>query len=250
MLWYDPQVSGPAPAPRSGHTASLLGTDIVYFGGARRRKWTSDVVVLDTQAWKWVKPKITGRPPTPRVYHSATVVGDRIVRGGWGGVWRATLPGLTPTHPPTPHPGLAPPLQVVFGGNDETRSFNDVHVLNTGVQPWQWEQPCVVGTPPAPRTGHTAAVVGSGYVLVHGGWDPQVGDEDGAEEGRELLPYNDAFVLDTGGSAAATRPSFIHPCPPRSCPPSLHSAIPHTAPLFPPCSRLGVATRGRVRCGR
>lgn len=33
---------------RSGHSASVVGDDVIFFGGSRGRKWATNVVVLDT----------------------------------------------------------------------------------------------------------------------------------------------------------------------------------------------------------
>lgn len=103
------------------------------------------------------------------------------------------------------------PRQVVFGGNDEDRSFNDVHVLDTSATPWRWEQPCCVGDVPAPRTGHLACRVGTTTLLIQGGWDPQVEEEEdqagsASGGGGGLRAFADAFLLDTG-ACFYSRPS-------------------------------------------
>jgi hypothetical protein len=51
FLWYPPHVTGPGPSARSGHTASLLGDDLVIFGGSGGRVWKNTVHVLDTVRW-------------------------------------------------------------------------------------------------------------------------------------------------------------------------------------------------------
>lgn len=165
LLWYPPVCGGPAPRPRSGHAAALVGHEIVFWGGCQGRKWSNDTHVLDVESWRWRVALPQGPRPAPRTYHTATAV-----RGG---------------------------RVVIFGGNDAERSFGDVHVLDAGgagagAGKWSWSAPVVVGDAPGPRTGHCAVPLDEHRVLVHGGWDPNCEDEDG-----ETRRFADAFVLDT-----------------------------------------------------
>lgn len=104
--------------------------------------------------------KLEGKPPSARTYHSAVAVGDRVI---------------------------------IFGGNDAKKSFNSVHVLQkAGVaDTWTWFHPCVVGTPPQARTGHSATLVGDSKILIFGGWDPQ---QEGPQATRV---FDDSFLLNT-----------------------------------------------------
>lgn len=114
---------------------------------------------IDT--WHWKNVKIEGKPPNARTYHSAVAVGDRII---------------------------------IFGGNDAKKSFNSVHVLQKkagAADTWTWFHPCVVGTPPQARTGHSAALVDGAKILINGGWDPQ-------QEGPQATKvFDDSFLLNT-----------------------------------------------------
>ena len=159
MLWYPQATNGTVPAGRSGHSASLVGSNIVLFGGVKRNnKSLNSVAVLDTEIWAWSHLKPNGTPPKPCSYHSATVIGHQIV---------------------------------VFGGNDETECFNSVHVLSLlDSGKLSWFNPQTSGEGPCPRTGHTAEVCEDGSILVYGGWDPNIGDED------EETIFSDSFRLD------------------------------------------------------
>lgn len=164
FLWYPPAVSGVAPAARSGHSCTVVGDDVVVFGGSRGRSRQSTVHVLNSNTWHWTPVKVDGKPPTARTYHSAVAVGDSVV---------------------------------YFGGNDAKKSFNSVHVLlkkDSGA--WSWFHPCVVGTPPQARTGHSATLIDGTKILVFGGWDPQ---REAPSDGEPAAPsvFSDAFVLDT-----------------------------------------------------
>ncbi|CAM9821267.1 unnamed protein product, partial [Choristocarpus tenellus] len=156
-LFYPPAISGKPPAARSGHSAAVIGKDLVVFGGVRGRKWQNKISVLDTERWHWRHPTIDGSAPAPRSYHSATVVGE---------------------------------LMVVIGGNNQNESFDKVHVLDTRKSRWEWITPVVVGVGPSPRTGHAALLLDDGKtIMLHGGWDPE--DEGGVRH------FEDAFLLDT-----------------------------------------------------
>lgn len=176
MLWYPPSVSGTIPQGRSGHTSTYLSHSqtMVVFGGVTKRKLLTTVPVLDTASWKWSNAKISGDAPPGRSYHTATPI-DRSVK----------QPDGTTSH----HLGV-----VIFGGNNNDKSFNTVHFLDTTGDEhgkWSWFHPNVSGTVPSPRTGHVAVLLQDGKtILIYGGWDPC-----GENEEEEI--FNDSFLLDT-----------------------------------------------------
>uniref|UniRef100_H3GRT7 Uncharacterized protein n=1 Tax=Phytophthora ramorum TaxID=164328 RepID=H3GRT7_PHYRM len=158
FLWYPPAVRGSPPSARSGHTCTAIGNEVVVFGGSGGRNRQSSVHILDSV-------KVEGKPPSARTYHSAVAVGDDKI--------------------------------IYFGGNDSSKSFNAVHVLQKEESKgsdtvWTWFHPSVAGEPPQERTGHSATVLSDGKVLIFGGWDPQRDDAN-----APTSVFSDAFLLDT-----------------------------------------------------
>jgi hypothetical protein len=170
MLWYPPSVSGQVPSGRSGHSASVLeeSSELVVFGGVKNGKWLNSASVLDINRWRWSSIKAVGVAPPHRSYHSSTTVknddnsGSRIV---------------------------------IFGGNDDSKCFNTVHLLEKMDNgKFAWSHPKCKGDLPSPRTGHTATLLSDGYtIVIYGGWDPNTEDENSDED----LVFGDSFLLNT-----------------------------------------------------
>lgn len=91
-FWAFPQIEGVPPSPRGGHSATLIGASILFFGGHfysdKKTGYTylNDTHVLDLNASRWIKPKIEGTPPKPRYGHTAVLAGSRILIFGGKGV--------------------------------------------------------------------------------------------------------------------------------------------------------------------
>ena len=80
------------PCARGGHSATLIGASILYFGGhyyggsKQGYVYLNDTHVLDLNSSRWIKPKVQGTPPAPRFGHTALLAGSRIIIfGGKGG---------------------------------------------------------------------------------------------------------------------------------------------------------------------
>ena len=97
-LWYPPSISGKGPGGRSGHTATHIKDNlIVFLCGRKGGKWCNSVFYLDTSRWHWMIPVIEGKPPKSRAFHTCSKVSNNRI--------------------------------VLFGGSDDFRCFNDIHVL-------------------------------------------------------------------------------------------------------------------------
>src|SRR5262245_6050576 len=122
--WTHLTPSGPPPPIRSAHSAIYdpVRDRMVVFGGGT---FFNDVWALDlTGGTSWSKILPAGTPPAGRMKHSAVYdpVRDRMV---------------------------------VFGGMTTVSDQSDVWALSFGASP-TWTQLVPSGTPPAPRSGHTA----------------------------------------------------------------------------------------------
>lgn len=143
-----PLISASVPSPRAGHSACLLGdgTSIFVGFGTGGGRWCRDYWILCTETLSWtkLKPKSTSSRPAARSYASTTTIEGEIM---------------------------------VFGGNDNNKSFNDIIIgrvekKKNGGASITWREPLVLGSlAPSPRTGHCATISADGNLLIYGGWD-------------------------------------------------------------------------------
>lgn len=200
------QQHGEVPAPRFGHTTTLIGNSrVVLFGGATgdsgRYTITADAYMLDVNTDTWSVIQAEGTSPAARAAHAAASVdhsqmvvyggatgggslsGDEVflldVRDKERGQWM-TVPVMGPT------PGrryghtmsFNKPLLIVFGGNTGAQAECDVWVLDVERSPFQWNEVNVIQAQrsPFPRVYHSAEVCregpAAGMMVVFGGRAP------------------------------------------------------------------------------
>jgi hypothetical protein len=63
------------PSPRSRHSATAVGPNMVVFGGVGGG---NELHILETDTLTWYLPKVSGEPPLPRFGHSATLVESAV----------------------------------------------------------------------------------------------------------------------------------------------------------------------------
>ena len=54
MLWYPAETNGVRPVGRSGHSAALLGKQVLIFGGIKKSgRMQNSIAMLDVETWGW-----------------------------------------------------------------------------------------------------------------------------------------------------------------------------------------------------
>jgi N-acetylneuraminic acid mutarotase len=121
------------PKARGYHTANMVGSKLIIFGGSDGGECFNDVWVydVDSHMWKAVSIPITYR----RLSHTATIVGSYLF---------------------------------VIGGHDGNEYSNDVLLLNLVTM--QWDRRKVYGLPPSGR-GYHGTVLYDSRLLMLGGFD-------------------------------------------------------------------------------
>lgn len=127
---------GKAPIARGGQTVTLVGSNLVMFGGEdSKRSLLNDLNILDLETMTWDAIEAVGTPPSPRSDHTAAVHADKYL--------------------------------LIFGGGSHSSCFNDLHVLD--LQTMEWSQPKMQGSLPTPRAGHAGVTIGENWYIVGGG---------------------------------------------------------------------------------
>jgi len=192
--WSLEAPAGPPPAARLMTAAAVdpARDRILFFGGASNAEPAlSDLWALDhTGALVWSRQRPQGEGLVPRLQHSMIVdpLRDRIiVFGGQGASDTWTVPlgnesdarplsagGITPK-PRYGHAAIYDPVRdrmLVLGGSVIGVSEGEVLELTLGSSP-AWAVVPTSGTPPLPRTSHSATYVpGADRVIVIGGTGP------------------------------------------------------------------------------
>jgi N-acetylneuraminic acid mutarotase len=121
------------PKARGYHTANMVGSKLIIFGGSDGGECFNDVWVydVDSHVWKAVSIPVTFR----RLSHTATIVGSYLF---------------------------------VIGGHDGNEYSNDVLLLNLVTMTWDKRK--VYGLPPSGR-GYHGTVLYDSRLLVIGGFD-------------------------------------------------------------------------------
>lgn len=121
------------PKARGYHTANMVGSKLIIYGGSDGGECFNDVWVYDveTQIWKQVNIPITYR----RLSHTATLIGSYLF---------------------------------VIGGHDGNEYSNEVLLLNLVTMTWDRRK--VYGLPPSGR-GYHGTVLHDSRLLVIGGFD-------------------------------------------------------------------------------
>lgn len=211
--WVAPPLSSRPPTVRYEHAAEVVQGKMYVIGGNYNGRYLNDIQVLDLKTLRWskIEPRMDlGSPSSAEAASQAILppcAGHSLVRWGTkllalGGHTKDSSDTVTVRafdteihtwsilksygKPPLARGGqsvnLVGSTLVMFGGEDSKRHLlNDLHILDLEMMTWDAIE--AVGTPPAPRSDHTAAVHLDRYLLVFGG-------------GSHSTCFNDLHVLD------------------------------------------------------
>ncbi|GAB6029897.1 Host cell factor 1 [Chamberlinius hualienensis] len=212
--WFVPPVKGDVPPGCAAYGFVVDGTRVLVFGGmVEYGKYSNELYELQASRWEWKrlkpKPPKTGSPPCPRLGHSFTLIGHKAFL--FGGLandsedpknniprylndlytlemkpnssqmsWDCPQCYGQPPPPRESHTGVAyydkdgkRPRLVIYGGMSGCR-LGDLWQLD--VDSMTWNKPVVHGTPPLPRSLHSATLIGT-RMFIFGGWVPLVMDD-------------------------------------------------------------------------
>lgn len=230
--WSVPNVNGPIPEARDGHSACIINDYMYIFSGYLElmESYTQDVHALNLRTMTWMFIRTTGHPPIYRDFHTATgidgimyVWGGREVPSGlydspenetygaelyaldtvtncWNIVpCSGRIPIGRRSHSAFVHRGKI----YFFGGfnSREGQHFNDLHCYDPATRQWGEVKP--LGEGPCPRRRQSCCVVGTKMFLFGGtspnenyneAEDPILGFADHSD--RSLKDHNDLHVLD------------------------------------------------------
>lgn len=127
-----------APPTRSGHTATLVGTEVIIFGGTSEGQYTNTVAAVHAESLEWRTISPSGPAPTARLGHAACAVPSQSEEEG------AEL--------------------YVFGGGDSKYVLRDLWALDPVAA--SWRSPACVGAKPAARMGHTLKHLAARHALL------------------------------------------------------------------------------------
>ncbi|GFS24429.1 kelch domain-containing protein 3 [Elysia marginata] len=234
LTWDKPDVVGPIPEARDGHSACIINDRMYIFAGYEEftDRFSNDVSYLDLRSFEWVPVRVLGKPARWRDFHTATAIGSTMyVFGGrcdvggdqftnneiycnrimsldtstntWTRLTSTTpnAPGGRRSHSAFEYKGLI----YIFGGYNGVREihYNDLHCLDPVTL--QWRKLKVQGSYPSPRRRQCACVVGS-KVYLFGGTGPADKTTSTGQPEIDLIDRSDLYVLDfdIGRSSDAT----------------------------------------------
>lgn len=181
------KIINPKPKPRGYHTANVVGSKLIVFGGSDGDACFSDVWLFDivTNLWTCVNT-ITNTSPSPQSAVKPSQKGskaDAIV------------------HPRLSHTAtLVGSYLFVVGGHDGVEYTNEVLCLNLVTMTWDVRR--VYGKSPMGR-GYHGTVLYDGRLYVIGGFDGNVvfGGGVDAEHGVGEREKDGVWILELGGCA-------------------------------------------------
>ncbi|KAM4615589.1 host cell factor 2 [Polymixia lowei] len=229
--WFLPAVRGDIPPGCAAHGFVCEGTRILVFGGmVEFGKYTNNLYELQASRWLWKKlkprPPRNAFPPCPRIGHSFTLVGNKCylfgglandsedpngniprymndlyelelqsvsgVRGWSIPETKGGGPSVRESHTSVAYTGQGSPKLYIFGGM-QGRRLDDLWQLD--LDSMVWSTPATRGSPPLPRSLHSANVIAN-KMYVFGGWVPAPETDKPDAPGAEWICTNSLSILD------------------------------------------------------
>ncbi|KAG5668939.1 hypothetical protein PVAND_016845 [Polypedilum vanderplanki] len=244
--WYVPATKGEVPPGCAAYGFVVDGTRILIFGGmVEYGKYSNDLFELQATKWEWkkIRPQapFSGDAPCPRLGHSFTLVGDKVflfaglanesddpkhnipkylndlyILNTKNGNYSWEIP-ITYGECPPPresHTAIAwndkstgRNYLVIYGGMSGCR-LGDLWILD--IETLSWSKPKCSGTPPLPRSLHSATLIND-KMYVFGGWIPLIVDNFTCE--KEWQCTNTLGVLDLRSMTWETVDINVEPSP-------------------------------------
>jgi len=191
FTWAQPQTAGDPPAKRYGHTATMVGTNMIVIAGQDSSSQLGDVWCLETDSYTWKAVDTRGDILLPRTLHSAHYLlsSGLVVLGGFNrkvrnvrdvmildlaadaasGTWRRaeTFDETDAFKGRSQHQGVRQSNHIViFGGFDGDKPLNDmvVYDADTGT----FHAVAETKATPEARCRHTLELVGSDMYCILG----------------------------------------------------------------------------------
>ncbi|KNE91960.1 hypothetical protein PSTG_14631 [Puccinia striiformis f. sp. tritici PST-78] len=133
LEWRELAINGQSPLNRGYHSANLVGSKCIIFGGSDGGECFSDIYILDLESLTWIQVEVEA--PIARLAHTSTQVGSYLF---------------------------------VIGGHDGEDYTSEVKLFN--LVTLQWEPRTVKGQLP-PRIGYHTATLHDSRLIIIGGFD-------------------------------------------------------------------------------
>ena len=179
MAWSNPKEkakSTGAPSARSGHSLACAKEKAYLFGGCGIEDGAAAVfndmwMLHITDSFRWEKIDAMGDVPSPRWRHTTTLLPSNTELFVFGGLCRVRLRTRAPPRAAAP-PGEktprlrspaarsalpAPSLTRRVASRAQGKRFNDTYIYDVTRREWRLAD--IAGTPPHPRSHHTANLV-------------------------------------------------------------------------------------------
>ncbi|VEL34011.1 unnamed protein product [Protopolystoma xenopodis] len=192
--WFLPAVRGDIPPGCAAFGMIAENTRVLMFGGMLEYgKYSNELYELQASRWEWkrLKPKPPRNGPSPNArianpYSMNRYLNDlytlELKPNSSAMCWDIPITYGQPPSPRESHTAVAYQVMdgiakkwrlLVYGGMTGCR-LGDLWQLE--IDTMTWMKPVVSGDPPAPRSLHSATVIGN-RMFVFGGWVPLVMDD-------------------------------------------------------------------------